>query len=277
MKGTIIKIVSDTFTVKTPKGNFECKARGNLRFRDIFPLVGDEIEFDVDNLIIERVIKRRNSLVRPPVANMDQVLIITSVKKPNFSSNLLDKMLCIIEYSNILPIICFSKVDLALKNEYKDIVKYYKSIGYEVLLNTEIKKIKKILAGKVTIIAGQSGVGKSSLLNRLDPSLQLKTDEISESLGRGKHTTRHVELFDFCKGMVADTPGFSSLDFDSMTKEDIRDNFIEFNKYRHKCKYASCMHIDEEKCEIKKQVIKGNILESRYKNYVNFIINKRWG
>ena len=170
------------------------------------------------------------------------------------------------------PILCLSKLDLIndmnLIDEY---ITYYKKIGYEVIFNTEINKIKKILKDEITVITGQSGVGKSTLLNHLDSSLTLKTNEISQALGRGKHTTRHVELIDLFGGFVADTPGFSALSFAQMKKEDIRDNMIEFNRYKDKCKYKDCMHLKEDECEVKRMVEAGEILKSRYDNYVKFI------
>ena len=145
---------------------------------------------------------------------------------------------------------------------------------YDVYLNTEIDRIKQIFANKITVFTGQSGAGKSTLLNRLDSNLNIKTNDISYVLGRGKHTTRHVELLPIYNGLVADTPGFSAVDFNDMCNSDIRDNFIEFNRYREECKYKDCMHNKEDDCAIKKEVVNGNILKSRYDNYINFI-NKR--
>ena len=155
--------------------------------------------------------------------------------------------------------------------EYTNLKKYYESIGYLVFNNNETEKIKKIFKDKITVFTGQSGAGKSTLLNRLDKNLNLKTNEISLSLNRGKHTTRHVELLQIFDGLVADTPGFSAITFNEMSASDIRDNFIEFNLYRHNCEYKDCMHNSEINCEIKNQVLKGNILKSRYENYLKFI------
>ena len=149
---------------------------------------------------------------------------------------------------------------------------YYKKIGYEVYDNRNIAEIKKIFKNKITVLTGQSGAGKSTLLNKIDPKLNLKTDEISVALGRGKHTTRHVELLEIEDGLVADTPGFSSLDFIGMTNEDIRDNFIEFNLYKEGCKYRDCMHLNEDECGIKSNP---NIIKSRYDNYKNFVQNNK--
>jgi ribosome biogenesis GTPase len=278
MRGQIIKIISNDYYVNYHDTVYPCKCRGKFRIDGITPLVGDYVDFDKQNNYILDVYPRKNELVRPSVSNIDQAMIITSVKEPEFSSNLLDKLLVIIEFNNIKPIICFTKLDLLKtkqkKNNIKKYIKYYKSIGYQVYTNKQLFLIKRLFKNKVTVFAGQSGVGKSTLLNKLNKKLNLKTDEISKALGRGKHTTRHVELLKINNGLVADTPGFSSLDFIDMTKEDIRDNFIEFNKYKHLCEYRSCLHIEENNCGIKKAVDENKIMESRYLNYKNFISKK---
>ena len=273
MQGIIIKNISNDYTILSENKYYICKARGKFRKERITPLVGDNCIFDEEKKYIIEIIPRKTELKRPPISNIDQALIITSVKEPDFSSNLLDKLLCIIEYNNIKPIICLTKLDLLTEEEKENIeqiINYYKKIGYEVYKNTEIEKIKNIFKNKKTVFTGQSGAGKSTLLNKLNPNLNLKTNEISKALGRGKHTTRHVELIELFEGLIADTPGFSSLDFIGMTNEDIRDNFIEFNQYRDKCEYKDCMHISENNCEIKKQLEQKNILESRYQNYIKF-------
>lgn len=277
MIGRIIKIVSNDYTVKCEDGNtYICKARGVFRNKKITPLVGDFVKITKEKNLIEEIMKRKNELIRPPVSNIDIALVVTSAKEPDFSSNLLDKMLDIIEFNNIMPVICISKYDL-LDNTKKmdEIIAYYKKIGYKVFINTQIEDIKKIFKDNVTILTGQTGVGKSSLINKLEKSMDLKTGEISKALGRGKHTTRHTELFELFDGYVADTPGFSSLNFIGMNKEDIRDNFIEFNEYKDKCKYRDCMHVNEDDCEIKRRVSNNEILKSRYDNYVKFILEKR--
>lgn len=277
MIGRIIKIVSNDYTVKCEDGNtYICKARGVFRNKKITPLVGDFVKIAKEKNLIEEIMKRKNELIRPPVSNIDIALVVTSAKEPDFSSNLLDKMLDIIEFNNIMPVICISKYDL-LDNtkEMDEIIAYYKKIGYKVFINTQIEDIKKIFKDNVTILTGQTGVGKSSLINKLEKSMDLKTGEISKALGRGKHTTRHTELFELFDGYVADTPGFSSLNFIGMNKEDIRDNFIEFNEYKDKCKYRDCMHVNEDDCEIKRRVSNNEILKSRYDNYVKFILEKR--
>lgn len=273
MEGKIIKNISNDYTVDSHNELYVCKVRGKIRNLKIKPLVGDNVVFnEKDNYIME-ILPRKNYLDRPPISNVDQAFIITSVKEPDFSSNLLDKLLNVIEFNNIEPIICFTKLDLLNKNELEAIEKiitYYQKIGYKVFKNTELDAIKKIFKNKITVFTGQSGAGKSTLLNRLNANLELKTDEISHALGRGKHTTRHTELITMEDGLVADTPGFSSLDFKDMSKEDIRDNMVEFNNYKELCEYRDCMHLKEENCEIKRQLGK-EILESRYENYLKYI------
>ena len=273
MIGKIIKQISNDYTVKLDNEIVVCKARGKFRKMGITPLVGDNVVIDKENNYIMEILKRKNELERPSVANIDQAVIVTSVKIPDFSSNLLDKLLNVIEFNNIKPIICFTKLDLLNEEELKeirDIQAYYKKIGYEVYDNTDIK-LKDIFKDKITVFAGQSGAGKSSLLNMLDNSLNLEIGEVSIALGRGRHTTRHTELIEVLDGLIADTPGFSALDFNGISKEDIRDNFIEFNEYKEYCEYKDCMHLNEKKCAIKENVENKIILNSRYENYLKFI------
>ncbi len=274
MQGKIIKQISNDYTVKSSDGVFVCKARGKLRNLGLSPITGDEVIFDDLNKYILEILPRRNELKRPAVANVDMAAVITSLKEPDFSSNLLDKFLVICEYNRIKPVIIFTKYDLLNDSEInniKSIISYYKKIGYEVYLNSEIDKIKRIFTGKVCVFTGQSGAGKSTLINKIKPGLNLKTGEISLALNRGKHTTRHTELIEVNGGLVADTPGFSALEFTDMSKADIRDNFIEFNLYRDKCQFNDCFHIHEKKCEVKNKVLDGSILKSRYDNYLNFL------
>ena len=276
MIGRIVKVISNDYTVKCDNEYIICKARGIFRKNNITPLAGDIVQINIQNKTIDKIEKRKNELIRPPVANIDNALIVISATNPEFNSNLLDKMIDIIEFNNIKPIICFTKLDLLEnKDNIKTIISYYKKIGYDVFTNEEISKIKKIFKDKLTILTGQTGVGKSTLINKLDSSLNLNTNEISKALGRGKHTTRHIQLYNLYDGLVADTPGFSSLDFIDMTEEDIRDNFIEFEKYKEKCKYRNCMHINEDECEVKNMVLNNFILQSRYDNYKKFILKKR--
>ena len=273
MIGKIIKQISNDYTVKLNDRTIICKARGKFRKLGITPLVGDNVIVDIDNNYIMEILDRKNELERPSISNIDQAVIVTSVKIPDFSSNLLDKLLTVIEFNNIKPIICFTKLDLLEETELQEIrniQKYYRSIGYQVFDNTDIA-LKDIFKDKITVFAGQSGAGKSSLLNQLDSSLNLEIGEVSIALGRGRHTTRHTELIEVLGGLIADTPGFSAIDFKDMSKSDIRDNFIEFNDYKENCEYKDCMHINETKCAIKDNLEKGIILKSRYDNYIKFV------
>lgn len=271
MVGIIVKQISNDYTVKVNDKLYICKARGIFRNKGITPLVGDNALIDVNNKLITEILPRKNELIRPSIANIDQAVIVMSNKIPEFSLDLLDKLLCIIEYNNIKPIIYVSKTDLLNSDELYNLNKiltYYKNIGYMVYTDL---KIKEVFKNKTTVFVGQSGAGKSTLLNKLDSNLNLITGEVSTALGRGRHTTRHVELINSLGGLIADTPGFSKISFIGMNKEDIRDNFVEFNKYREECKYKDCMHDKEDDCEIKNKVDDLIILKSRYLNYLKYI------
>ena len=268
MKGQIIKIVSNLYTVNCNGILYECHSRGKFRNNNIIPVVGDYVVIDEVNKYILDVGERKNRLIRPMVSNIDQGLIITSVKIPDFSTNLLDKLITLMEINKVEPIICFTKMDLLDKDEESEIfnyIHYYQKIGYKLFLNTDIKEIEKIFRGKTTVFTGQTGAGKSSLLNKLNPHLEFQVGDVSKALGRGKHTTRHVELVEMFGGKVLDTPGFSSLEFNNINKYDIRDSFIEFEKFP--CKFKDCMHLNEKVCSVKDAVLKGEIMESRYNNY----------
>lgn len=272
MIGQITKIISNLYYVNVDNKVYACHSRGLFRNNKITPLVGDFCKIDSDNCYILDILPRKNFLNRPLVANVDQCIIMTSLVKPDFDSNLLDKLLVVCEINNIKPIICFSKEDLLNENEkalYKEIASYYKKIGYQVFYNYETEKIKEIFKDKTTFFTGQTGSGKSSMLNRLDSSLNLEVGEISLALGRGKHTTRCVELLSLFEGKLVDTPGFSSIDLSRYSKEEIRDSFIEFG---FNCKYKDCNHINEDisLCDVKKRVENKQILRSRYENYINF-------
>lgn len=268
-QGIIIKIYGDIFVVKSDK-KYKLKAKMKFKKNNIKLFVGDKVIFD-ENYILE-ILPRKNYLIRPPISNIDQIIIVISATNPEFNLNLLDKFICIVEFNNIKPIICLSKMDLLDEKEKSKISKilmYYENIGYNILYNSDICSIKEVLEGKITAFSGQSGVGKSTLLNKIDSSFHLKTGEVSSKLLRGKNTTRHVELLEISDGYLADTPGFSAFDLIEMQNQDIRDNFIEFSQYN--CQYRDCMHINEANCGVKDAVDSNKILKSRYDNYKKFI------
>ena len=270
MQGQIIKIVSDLHIVSCEGETYPCKCRGIFRKEHITPLVGDYVLFSKEKCLIEEILPRKSEFQRPKVSNIDQAFLITSLVRPDFSTNLLDKLLVTMELQGVDAVIVITKEDLVKdKDKFKEILSYYESIGYKVVYNYEIDKIKKLIAGKTSVFTGQTGAGKSTLLNKLHPGLSLETGEISEALGRGKHTTRVVELFELFDGKVMDTPGFSAIDFSQFKKEEIKDGFIEFFDYP--CPYRDCNHVREGECCIRKMVDEGTILESRYLNYLNFI------
>ena len=270
MEGQIVKIVSDLHYVKYEKQVYPCKCRGIIRHEHITPVVGDYVLFDMEKLIIDKILDRKNLFNRPKVSNIDQAFIITSMVVPDFSLNLLDKLLVNMELHKVKPIIVISKSDLVDDmTNYEEIFNYYRSIGYTVIYNYENDKIKELLKGKTSVFTGQTGAGKSTLLNKLDSTFDIEVGEVSISLGRGRHTTREVSMYELYDGEVIDTPGFSALDFNEFSKEEIRDAFIEFKKYP--CEFKNCMHINTENCEVKKAVLENNILKSRYENYLKFI------
>ena len=272
MKGQIIKISSDLHFISCENEVYPCKCRGIFRKEHITPVVGDYVLFSKEKSLIEEVLPRKNVFERPKVSNIDQAFLITSLRLPDFSTNLLDKFISLMEMNHVEPIICITKRDLMNQyelNKIDEILSYYKKIGYKVIYNTELDKIKELLKGKTSVFTGQTGAGKSTLLNKLNPNWNLETGEVSLALGRGKHTTRVVELFEINDGKVMDTPGFSSLEFKNYTKEQIRNSFIEFDQYL--CPFRDCSHTNEKECVVKREVLANNILESRYLNYLNFI------
>lgn len=276
MVGQIIKIISDTHFVSFEEKVYPCKCRGIFRHNHIVPLVGDIVEFNKEKQIIEKILPRKNEFLRPAVSNIDQAFLITSLKSPNFSLNLLDKLLAVMELHNTKSIICITKTDLLTENERKEIfplLEYYKKIGYQIISNTELKSIKKSLENNTSVFTGQTGAGKSTLLNKLNPNWNLETGEISKALGRGKHTTRVTELFTIDRGKVLDTPGFSALEFKDYKKEEIKEAFIEFKKYP--CPFQDCSHTNEKECRVKQAVLDGKILNSRYQCYLKLIERRR--
>lgn len=272
MEGQIIKISSDLHYVSYKDKIYPCKCRGVFRKEHIVPVVGDYVLFQKNNCLIEKILPRKNLFDRPKVSNIDQAFLITSLKYPSFSLNLLDKFLVLMEINHVRPIICITKEDLVEEDELKkigQILKYYEKLGYTVVSNTDISTIKKLIDNKTSVFTGQTGAGKSTLLNKINPEWNLETGEISIALGRGRHTTRVVELFSFLGGKIMDTPGFSSLDFKNYTNEEIRNAFVEFSNYP--CPFKDCSHTNENECSVKKHVSSFDILESRYLNYLKFI------
>ena len=271
MKGQIVKIHSDLHYVQADNQVYPCKCRGVFRKEKVLPLVGDYVEFDDKKKVIEKILPRKNEFYRPKVSNIDQAFLITSLVSPDFSLNLLDKLLVLMELHSVRPIICITKKDLVSSDfsEIKEILSYYESIGYQVVYNTDLDIIKKLLKDKTSVFTGQTGAGKSTLLNKLNPNWNLETGEVSIALGRGRHTTRVVTLYELFGGKVMDTPGFSALDFHGYSKEEIRDAFVEFKRYP--CPFKDCLHTKEKECEVKRAVSSNNIMKSRYQNYLSFI------
>ena len=268
--GRIMKGIGGFYYVETASGLFECKAKGRFRKEKLTPLAGDLVTItvreDKENTIDE-ILPRRNALKRPPVANIDRLFLVISAVKPLPRTLVIDKLTCIAEKNGIEPVLIFSKTGLAPIDDLLDI---YRTTGYMMLFNTQLDEIRKQIAGRVCAFTGNSGVGKTTLINRLDPSLALETNEISEKLGRGKHTTRQAELFHIADGFVIDTAGFSSLDLlqnEVILKEDLADCFPEFRPYLGACKFSTCAHIGEKGCKICEMVENGTLSESRHKSY----------
>ena len=271
MNGKIICINASLHKVLLENNQvIETKTRGKLRNEHVFPLVGDNVIVDTRTKTIEKVLERKNSLDRPLVANIDKLLIVMSTSIPAFSSYLIDKFLILAYYNKIEPIIIITKTDMISDKEKEEIQKYidyYRKIGIKVYLNTSVNKIKKEFKNSVVALCGQTGSGKSSLLNKMDASLSLKTGDVSLSLGRGKHTTRLVELLKVGDRLIADTPGFSSLEV-NIDKKEIKNYYPDF---KIPCKYRSCLHIKEVGCSIIELVNMKKIPSWRYENYLKII------
>ncbi|AME09425.1 MULTISPECIES: ribosome small subunit-dependent GTPase A [Gemella] len=279
-KGKILKALSGFYYVQVGEKMITCRARGNFRNDGIVPLVGDNVIIqmtDNNTGYVVKILGRKNELLRPKVVNIDHNLVIISAKDPDFSSKLLNKIICLNENSNVDIILIFTKLDLLNKTEHEyicKVMKYYKSIGYKVYTNDEgdISKIKSQLAGEYIAISGQSGAGKSTFINKLSGSLNIETAEISKHLGRGRHTTRHIEFYKLDDFYIADTPGFSSIDITFIEKEDIQYLFREFSNYS--CKFQPCNHVEEINCGVKEAVKMGEVLQSRYEDYKMFFKEK---
>ena len=279
MQGKIVKGIAGFYYVHIEgKGIFECKAKGIFRKEHIKPLVVDNVEMDIldegamTGNIVE-ILPRQNALIRPAVANIDQALVIFAIVKPDPNFNLLDRFLIAMQKQGIDSIICFNKQDIATEEEKENLRQAYEACGCQVLFasaneNEGIDVLKELLHNKTTAVAGPSGVGKSSIINRLQPEIQMETGAISEKIARGKHTTRHSELIYIQDGTyIMDTPGFSSLDVVGMEKEELREYYPEFINYEPMCKFQGCVHIHEPKCGVKDALAEGKISEVRYKNY----------
>ncbi len=269
----IIKHISNRYTLLThDHQRLVALPEGKLK-RGKSPIVGDKVEYSIkdDQVMITKVLKRHNQLKRPVIANVDQALIVMSARKPDFSTQLIDRFVWLIRNEDIAPVLVITKLDLVEDDDplYASLSAYEKS-GLKVVYMSKthsLEPLKEIVKDKISVLAGQSGVGKSSLLNRMNPDFVLKTQEISKALGRGKHTTRHVELYDVFEGWLADTPGFSALEFSSIELENLERCVIEFDAYRDDCFYRNCQHIHEPKCAVKQAVENGDILQERYEHY----------
>ncbi|EKN64108.1 GTPase RsgA [Neobacillus bataviensis LMG 21833] len=281
-EGKIVKALSGFYYVLQDENLIQCRGRGVFRKNKITPLVGDEVVFQAENNLegyILEVKERKNELIRPPIANVDQAILVFSAVEPDFSTVLLDRFLVLVEFNHIEPLICITKMDLTNQDQKKQISEYaeqYKRAGYEVILTSSeteagIELLNPHIENKISVFAGQSGVGKSSLLNVLRPDLELKTNGISSHLGRGKHTTRHVELIRIGNGLIADTPGFSSLEFTNIDAEDLTYCFPELQKASENCKFRGCLHVTEPKCGVKPAVESGEIPAYRYEHYLDFL------
>ncbi len=278
MKGRIIKGIGGLYTVADADFNtFECKVRGKFRKDQVIPLAGDFVEFENDSqgkYVIEKIYDKKNSLIRPAVANIDRLFIVVSTFDPAPNLFVIDKTIAIAEYKGIEPIIIITKTDLRDNTEIFEIYKKagIKTIQTNIVTGEGIEEFKSLLKGKVCAVTGNSGVGKSTLLNKVSPQLCLSTSQTSKKLGRGRHTTRHVELFYVNGGYIADSPGFSSLDiekYDVILKDDLQYCFIEMRKYINECQFKGCSHTCEKGCAVIRAVENGNIPKSRFESYVN--------
>jgi len=277
MKNNIVlKSIGGFYYIKTADGTIiECKAKGKFRKLALSPLAGDivETEYEQGTNVITKIQPRKNQFVRPPFANLDLLVMVVATVEPNPNYFVIDKMCAIAQHKNVDVAIAVTKADLA---QCEDIKEIYNKAGYKVFITGEgqtdqLNALKAEMRGKICAFAGNSGVGKSTLLNRLFPHLELETNAISQKLGRGKHTTRQVEIFDMGDCMVADTPGFSSIELDRdnfISKNDLPYAFVEFGEYLDQCKFADCSHTSEIGCRIKQAVEEGQISQSRYDSYV---------
>ena len=273
MQGRIIKSLAGFYYVESDGVVYQTRARGNFRKKGQTPYVGDFVDFSAEDHsegYILAIHDRKNSLVRPPIVNIDQAVVIMSAKEPDFNANLLDRFLVLLEHRAIEPIVYISKMDLLTSpDEIAVIQKQYQEIGYQFC--TFLDELLPLLTDKVTVFMGQTGVGKSTLLNKIAPDLKLETGEISDSLGRGRHTTRAVSFYNVNGGKIADTPGFSSLDYEITNAEDLNKAFPELRRLSRLCKFRSCTHTHEPSCSVKEALESGDLWQSRYDNYLQFL------
>ncbi len=275
-EGVIVKALSGFYYVQTDERLLECKARGRFRLDGTSPLVGDRVECSLDahgKGRIDRVFERRNFFIRPAVANVDALVFVAANTNPVTDPFLIDRVSVIAESAGCELIVCINKTDVDPANELYGI---FTAAGFTVVRTsvpdgTGIDVLRREIAGKICAFTGNSGVGKSSIMNALSPGLNIKTAEVSEKLGRGKHTTRHVELFDIGGGTyAADTPGFASFDIEMMEiipKEQLQFDFVEFAPYIGKCRFNNCAHLKEPGCAVTQAVADGKIMPSRYRSY----------
>lgn len=277
MNGIITKAIGGLYTVDASDGVYECNARGIFRKNKISPMCGDNVEFSLEKEgmgVIDKILPRKSELIRPPLANLDNLVFVCSTCEPKPNLLLLDKFIAISVYKKINPLIVFTKID---KENCDEISEIYKKAGIKVFTVNNVNgegctEVRNALLGSFSAFTGNTGVGKSSLLNNLFPGLNLETNEISKKLGRGKHTTRHVTLYKLEDGgYIADTPGFSSFEtnkYDIIFKEDLADCFTEFAPYKDECRFPDCSHTKEKGCRVIQAVKDGDIPESRHESYV---------
>ncbi len=279
IKGVITKGIGGFYYVSSDDKTYECRARGKFRLDNITPMVGDIVEIEEDSSMKGYIIsiqERKNQMLRPTIANIDQVIIVVAAKKPDINMLLLQKFLVYAEYVNLNIVVCINKIDLDDEKDYVRASDMIRSIPYEVVETSTkqllgIEQIKLALKDKISVFAGPSGAGKSSLLNLIQPGLTLKTGDLSKKIDRGTHTTRHAELIKLeFGGMVADTPGFTSLDISEIKHEELQSCFPEFARYAE-CKFSSCIHNKEPHCGVKTALENGHIYEERYKHYIQFL------
>ena len=289
IEGIITKGIGGFYYIDTNQGIYECIARGIFRKNKITPLVGDNVKIsivDEENKkgILEEIKERETELVRPPISNVNKAIIVFAIKNPNPNLSLLDRFIVLAERECLDIVIVLTKADLATDEELENLKRIYEMSGYKVIPvsnneNLNIDKVREELKGNIVVFAGPSGVGKSTLLNHIDSKFQLQTGEVSDKIKRGKHTTRHAELLKLeCGGMVADTPGFSSLTLDDIEETELKEYFIEFDEFSDECKFGGrCMHENEPSCGIKEAVKDNKISKERYESYLQLLNEKRQG